>query len=92
MNALVPRRFVARLLVVAIALPIAIVLVLATGELLIGMGDEAGGRGLRYVALGIGVFWAFDLICLLLAAGLKTLDVSPTSSENEMEEFPGEEP
>lgn len=92
MNVVLLRRIIAGLLVVAIVLPIAIVLVLATGALLAGMGDEAGSIGLRYVALGLGLLWALCLVCLVLAAGLKTLDAPPTGGENEMEEFPSDEP
>jgi hypothetical protein len=92
MNSMMLRRFGFSMLVGAVLLPIAIVLVLGVGELLAGMGDDAGGQALRRIALGLGILWAFDLTCLLLATSLKSLDLNPDLGENEGDELSGEGP
>ncbi len=70
---LVPRW--GRLLLVggALLLPIAICVVLALSSLLGAMNDTRGGEALRYVALGGGILWVIDLICLLLVQGVNSL-------------------
>ncbi len=57
----------------ALFLPIAIVLLLAVALLLGAMQDEAGQYALKRVALGLGVFWALDLIGLLIVVALQAL-------------------
>lgn len=88
---LVLRRIVLGLAVCSALLPIGIVLVLSTSRLLLTMGDEAGAEGLGRVSLGLGILWAFGLICLLLACALQTLDLKPPAEENEGTEFPGDD-
>jgi hypothetical protein len=57
----------------ALFLPIAIVLLLAVALLLGAMQDEAGQFALNRIALGLGVFWALDLIGLLIVVALESL-------------------
>jgi len=62
-----------------VLLPIAVLLVWGTGELLGAMGDVIGRVVLRRVALAGGLFWAIDLLGLLLVLALNSLgdDESP---------------
>ena len=57
----------------ALVLPIALVVVIAAGELLVGMGDPGGSRVLSRVALGLGLVWAIDLVCLVTVLGIRAL-------------------
>ena len=52
----------------------AIVIVAATGWLLGAMDDAAGARGLNRVALGLGIVWVIDLVCLVVAHAIHTLE------------------
>lgn len=61
------------LVAVAGILPLAMVVVLAAARLLDGMQDAAAAVVLDRVALGLGVLWAIDLLCLLLAVGINSL-------------------
>jgi hypothetical protein len=70
---LIPHRIVIALVVAAIFLPITICVVVGVAALLEGMGDIPGGVALHRVALGIGILWAVDLICLLLVLAIGTL-------------------
>jgi hypothetical protein len=70
---LIPHRIVIALVVAAIFLPITICVVIGVATLLAGMGDVCGGAALHRVALGIGILWAIDLICLVLVLAIGTL-------------------
>jgi hypothetical protein len=70
---LIPHRIVIGLVVTAIFLPITICVVIGVAALLKGMGDISGGVALLRVALGIGILWAIDLICLVLVLAIGTL-------------------
>jgi hypothetical protein len=70
---LIPHRIVLALVVAAVLLPIIICVVLGVAALLVGMGDIAGGDALHRIALGCGILWGLDLICLILVLAVGTL-------------------
>ncbi len=61
------------LVTVGCVLPLAIVVTVGVGRLLAAMEDAAAARVLDRVALAIGLLWAVDLLCLLLALGIHAL-------------------
>ena len=65
------------LVAVAGLLPLAIVVLLAAARHLDGMQDAAAASVLDRVALGLGVLWVIDLVCLLLAVGINSLGPPP---------------
>ena len=69
----IPPRIVVALLAAGVILPIAISVILAVSAFVSGMGDSVGGKVLQSVALGCGILWAIDLVCLVLALGLNWL-------------------
>ena len=70
---LIPHRFVVALIAVTLLLPITICVVFGVSALLESMGDSAGGAVLHRIALGCGILWAIDLICLVLVLAIGTL-------------------
>ena len=54
-------------------LPLAIVVTVGMGRLLAAMDDAAAALVLDRVALGIGLLWGVDLLCLVLALGIRAL-------------------
>jgi len=70
---LVPRWVILLLVVLALVLPIAICVVWAVSALLTEMHDAEGGVVLKYIALGGGILWVVDLICLVVVQGLGAL-------------------
>lgn len=70
---MVSKRVLTILVTVAAVLPVAIAIVLAVGRLLGAMKDEAGAAALDRIALAIGILWAINLICLLVAQGINSL-------------------
>ena len=64
---------------VALVLTTTLAVVLITAHVLGKMGDAAGQSVLDAVALGVGVVWAVDVVCLILALGVNALndDASP---------------
>lgn len=64
----------------ALLMPIAVLVVLGTGELLAAMGDETGGTVFRRVALVGGVLWVIDLLGLLLVLAVNSLGNDDSSS------------
>jgi hypothetical protein len=63
----------------AVLLPIAILVVLGTGELLGAMDDALGEAVLHRIALAGGVLWVIDLLGLLLVLALNSLDNGESS-------------
>jgi len=57
----------------ALVLTATLAVVLVTGHLLGKMGDALGQTVLDAVALGVGVAWAVDVLCLVLALGINAL-------------------
>jgi hypothetical protein len=45
----------------------------AVAALLRAMADAQGGRVLGYIALGAGIFWIIDAICLLTVQAVNSL-------------------
>jgi hypothetical protein len=74
---MISRRALTVLVTVASVLPLAIVVVLAVARLLEAMQDAAAAAVLDRIALGIGILWAIDLVCLLLAIGINALGPPP---------------
>jgi type VI protein secretion system component VasK len=70
---LAPQRATLALLVATILLPITICVILGVAALLNAMGDVAGGGVLQRVALACGIFWAIDLICLVLVLAIRAV-------------------
>jgi hypothetical protein len=70
----------------AIVLPIATLLVVALSVLVAKMGDPAGGRVLGWIAVGAGLVWLLDLVCLVLALAVQALDApeQPRHEETEL--------
>jgi ABC-type transport system involved in multi-copper enzyme maturation permease subunit len=65
---------VTHLLIAGVAvLPIAICVILAVAALLGEMGEPPERSPLKWVALGVGILWVVDLICLVLAQALNSL-------------------
>jgi hypothetical protein len=78
---LISRRIVLVLVAVAVLLPIATCVVFGVGMLLKAMNDASGGACLLRVALGGGIAWVIDLICLLLVLGVDRVVGPPQDSE-----------
>lgn len=70
---LIPHRVILALVVTTIFLPITICVVIGVAALLEGMGDISGGYALHRIALGCGILWVIDLVCLLLVLSIGTL-------------------
>ena len=71
---LIPRRIVALAVAGLLLLPIAVVLVLATAQLLGAMQDAAGAAVLQRIALALGLIWLLGLIGLVLTLAINALD------------------
>lgn len=68
------------LVAAACVLPVAIVIVVGVARLLAAMHDESAPAVLDRVALAIGILWAIDLVCLVLAQAINSLG-PPGSNE-----------
>ena len=84
--ALIPRRVVALAVAGLFLLPIAIVLVLATAQLLSAMQDAAGAAVLQRIGLALGLIWLLGLIGLVLTLGINALDSTEDRASNPDEE------
>lgn len=82
-------RWILRLLLLGLGLPIAIVLLVGLAALLGRLGDGRGAHLAGGAAVAAGVFWALDLIVLLLALAARSLPREAESLFREAEE-PGE--
>jgi hypothetical protein len=67
------------LLAAALVLPISLGVLLGLGRLLAALGDTAGGYVMDRVALGFGVLWVIDLICLVLMVAIHAVLNEPPS-------------
>jgi ABC-type transport system involved in multi-copper enzyme maturation permease subunit len=70
---LIPRAVLHLLAAGLVVLPIAICVILAVAALLGEMGEPPQQSPLKWVALGVGILWVVDLICLVLAQALNSL-------------------
>jgi hypothetical protein len=66
-------RVVLWLTVAAVLLPITLCVVVGVAALLNQMGDAAGGAVLHRIALGGGILWVIDLVCLVLTVAIGSL-------------------
>lgn len=67
------RRLLLLLLAGALFLPIAIVLIVTVGRLLAALEDLAGGAFFDRLALGVGIAWVLDLVCLPIVLAIERL-------------------
>ena len=58
-------------------LPVTIVVVMAVGHMLGAMQDVEAAAVLDRVALGLGISWAVDLVCLVLSLAINALGPPP---------------
>jgi hypothetical protein len=70
----ISRKLLLRLIFAAIALPVVLVVVVATGTLLGNMGDATGARVLGYVALSMGILWLANLALLIVAHAIRSVE------------------
>ncbi len=70
---LISHRIVLTLIATTLLLPITICVVFGVAALLEAMGDSAGGAVLHRIALGCGILWVIDVICLVLVLAIGTL-------------------
>jgi ABC-type transport system involved in multi-copper enzyme maturation permease subunit len=70
---LIPLPIIRLLIAGAAVLPITTCVILAVAALLGEMGEPPGRSPLKWIALGVGILWIVDLICLLLAQALNSL-------------------
>ena len=76
----VPSSITRLLIAGVVVLPIAICVILGVAALLGEMGEPQERSPLKWVALGVGILWIVDLICLVLAQALNSL---PNSDEDQ---------
>jgi hypothetical protein len=79
-NNVISRPVLAILVTAACILPVAIAILLGVGRLLGAMEDAAGAAVLDRVALAMGLLWAINLVCLLVAQGINSLG-PPSNSQ-----------
>ena len=72
-NKPIPSRIMAILVAAAGVLTVAIAVLLIAGHIFGKMGDAGGQTALDGIAIGVGILWAIDLVCLLLALGINSL-------------------
>ena len=70
---LIPSRIILALIATTLLLPITICVVFGVAALLGAMGDSIGGSVLHRIALGCGILWVIDLICLVLVLAIGML-------------------
>ena len=70
---MISRKSLMVLLSGACVLPVAIAVVVGVARLLGAMQDESGAAVLDRVALTLGILWAVDLVCLVMALAINTL-------------------
>jgi hypothetical protein len=69
----IPKRFLAALVVAAIFWPIAICVLLAVARLLAALNDISGARVLDWIAASAGILWVITLIALVIVQGMNSL-------------------
>lgn len=74
---MISRRALTVLVTAACVFPVAIAILLAVARLLGAMEDTTAARVLDRVALAVGILWAIDLVCLLVAQGINSLGPPP---------------
>lgn len=61
------------LLCLAVGLPMLVLVLQFSGRLLAVMGDEAGARALRGVAIGAGIAWGVALLGIVIVMAVDTV-------------------
>lgn len=79
------RRVLVLLVAAALVLPIATVLLIATGQLLLAMQDTVGAAVLGRLSLAGGLLWVLTLACLVIVQGLDRLGPPPGPPEGPSE-------
>jgi hypothetical protein len=69
----VSRRVLTVLVTLACIFPVAIAVVLGVARLLGAMDDTSAAAVLDRIALAIGILWAIDLVCLILAQSINAI-------------------
>ena len=70
---MIPPRLMLVLVVAGLLLPIAVVVLYGVAGLLAALGDGTCGQIARIGALVVGLVWVVDLVCLVLALGVKAV-------------------
>lgn len=70
---MIPRRYVAPLVLAAIALPIVVCALIGIARLLGAMADAGGALAVDRVALACGILWIVDLLLLVIVLGINSL-------------------
>lgn len=70
---MIPQRWILRLVLLGLGLPIAIVLLAGLAALLGRLGDARGAHLAGGAAVALGLLWLLDLIILLLALAVRSL-------------------
>jgi len=69
----IPVRMMAVLVTVAVVLTVAMTVVLVAGHIFGKMGDGGGQVAMDRIAIGIGILWVIDLVCLVFSLGVNSL-------------------
>ena len=78
---MITQKLVIRLLLLAVLLPVAVSVVMATGHLLRSMEDVLWGNILLRIALSGGIVWLITLVLLLFALAVRV--ASPPGLEED---------
>ena len=68
-----------RLIFFAIGMPVVMVVTGATSALLSSMGDTVGSKVLCYIVLATGILWLVNLILLVVAQAVRTMEDDDSS-------------
>ena len=71
---MISRKLIVSLTFAALALPVVLVVMGATAVLLSSMGDELGANVLGYVALALGILWLANLVLLIVAQAIRSVE------------------
>lgn len=75
-----------RLFLAAVLLPSAVVVLLAMGQLLAGLGDAVGGRVLQRLAHAGGIAWILVLLTMLYGVAAKQIGIGRGSGCCDLEQ------
>lgn len=79
----VPRWAVSALVLGLPVLLVAMAVVLSAAGLARGLGDGAGGRGLTWIGLALGILTVIDLLLLVMVLGLDALQRSENEKDSD---------
>ena len=78
---MISQRAVAKLVIAALGLPVAMCVLFALGRLLEIMQDQTGADVLTRVNQGLFALWAINLIGLLIVTAINSLNQRPPRSD-----------